>query len=121
MNRYGHILDYKSNLHLQHQMVQSFLQMQLNKEKDNPGLNQQSLAQIVAHNFNRQVYTGRKIIQQERSWIETQKIPYTKAGKHSHTVSWMEDKDFILSIKEWSKQVREKKKNYFIMSIKLLC
>ncbi len=39
MDRYEHVLDHKSNLHLQHQVVQSFLWMQLNKEKDNPGLN----------------------------------------------------------------------------------
>ena len=37
--------------------------MQLNKEKDYPGLNQESLAQIVAQSFNRRAYTGRKIIQ----------------------------------------------------------
>ena len=36
--------------------------MQLNKKKDNLGLNRQSLAQIVAQSFNRQVYTGQKII-----------------------------------------------------------
>lgn len=42
MSRYGHVLDPKSNLYLRHQMVQSFLWMQLNKEKDNPGLDRQS-------------------------------------------------------------------------------
>lgn len=33
----------------------------------------------------------------------------------------MENKDFIFSIKKLSKQVRESKNNYFIISIKLLC
>ena len=37
-------------------MVQSFLWMQLNKEKDNPGLNRQDLAQIIAQSFNRRAY-----------------------------------------------------------------
>ena len=36
--------------------------MQLNKKKDNLGVNQQNLPQIIAHNFNRQAYTGQKII-----------------------------------------------------------
>ena len=39
INKYGHVLDLKSNLYCRHQMVQSFLWMQLNKEKDNPDLN----------------------------------------------------------------------------------
>ncbi len=43
-------------------MLQGFLWIELNKKKYNPGLNQQSLAQIVANNFNRQAYTGRNII-----------------------------------------------------------
>ena len=44
MDKYGYILDHKSNLYRRHQMVQSFLWMQLNKKKDNPGLNRESLA-----------------------------------------------------------------------------
>ena len=51
-NRYGHILGHKSNFYCRHQRVQSFLWMQFNKEKDNPGLNRQSLAKIVAQSFN---------------------------------------------------------------------
>lgn len=39
MDTYGHVLDPKSNFYHCHQMVQSFLWMQVNKEKDNPGLN----------------------------------------------------------------------------------
>ena len=33
IDRYGHVLDYKSNLYRRHQMVQSFLWVQLNKKK----------------------------------------------------------------------------------------
>lgn len=50
--------------------------------------------------------------------MKTRKIPCTKAGKHLHTVSLMEDEDLILSIKEWSKHVGESK-NHFTMFIKL--
>ena len=36
---YKHVLDPKSNFYCHYQMVQSFLWIQLNKEKNNPGLN----------------------------------------------------------------------------------
>ena len=60
IDKYGHVLNHKSNLYRRHLMVQSFLWMLLNKEKDNLGLNRQNLAQIVANSFNRRVYTERK-------------------------------------------------------------
>ena len=97
-------------------MVQSFLWMLLNKEKGNPGLNRQNLAQIFANSFNRRAYTERKIVQWERSWVKHRKIPCTKAGKHIHVVSWMEDVDLIVSVKEWSKKTGEIGINLFLMS-----
>lgn len=39
INRDGHIFGHKSNIYRRQQMVQSFLWIQFNKEKDNPGLN----------------------------------------------------------------------------------
>ncbi len=48
MDRYWQVLDLKSNLYCRHQMVLHFLLMKLSKEKDNLGLNRQSLAQIGA-------------------------------------------------------------------------
>lgn len=60
---YERVLNPKSNFYCCHQMVQSFLWMQLNKKKDNPDLNRQELAQIVTESFNKRAYTGRKIIQ----------------------------------------------------------
>ena len=87
MNKYMQVLDHKSNFYRRHQMVQSFLKMQFNKKKDNPGLNQQGLAQIVANSFNGRAYTRRKIIQWERSWVKNRRIPGTKAGMHKHVVS----------------------------------
>ena len=39
IDRYRHVLDLKSNLYRRHQMVKSFLWMQLSKEMDIPGLN----------------------------------------------------------------------------------
>lgn len=62
-------------------MVQSFLLIQLKKEKDNPGLNQQSLAQIIANSFNKQAYIRQKIIQQEWSQIKNYIIFIYKSQK----------------------------------------
>ena len=56
--------------------------MQLSKEKDNSGLNQQSLTRIVAQSFNRRAYTGQKIIHWEHSWVKSRVIPGTKAGSN---------------------------------------
>ena len=109
MDKYGHVLDPKSNLYQRYQIVQSFLQIKLNKEKDNSVLNQQSLAQIVANSFNRRVYTRRKIVQQERSWVKDCKIPGSKAGKHKNVVSQMKNADLILFVKEWSRKLGENK------------
>lgn len=38
IDKSGHVLDLKSNLYQRYQIVQSFLQMQFNKKKDNPSL-----------------------------------------------------------------------------------
>ena len=100
MNRYEHVLDFKSNLYRHHQIVQSFLWMQLSKDKDNPGLNRQNLAQIVAQSFNRQEYTGWKIIHWKRSRVKSCVIADTKAGSNKHNLFWMENEDLILSVKE---------------------
>ncbi len=112
MNRYGHVLDLKSNLYCRHQIVQGSLWMWLSKKKDNPILDRQSLAQIVAQSLNRRAYTGQKIIHLERSWVKYRVIPSTKAGSNKHNLSWMEDEDLVLSIKEWSKKAGESKVNY---------
>ncbi len=86
--------------------------MQLSKGKDNPGLNRQSLARIVAKSFNRRAYTGQKIKHLERSWVKSRVIPSIKAGSNKHNLSWMEDEDLVLSVKEWSKKAGESKVNY---------
>ena len=90
-------------------MVRSFLWMYLNKEKDNPQLNRRKLAQIVAQSFNKRFYTGRKIVQRERSWVKIRVMPNTKAGNRKGDLSWMDDEDLILSIKDWAKQEGESK------------
>ena len=87
LKKYGAVLIPQSNLYLRHQMVQSFLWMQLRQETDNPGVTRRSLATMVAQRFNRGRYTGRRIIHWEKEWIATRKISSTKAGKNKHTLS----------------------------------
>ena len=83
--------------------------MQLNKEKDNPHLNRRQLAQVVAQSFNKRSYTGRRIVQRERSWVKDRVIPNTKAGNQKGDLSWMDDEDLVLSIKDWAKKEGESK------------
>ncbi len=77
--KYGYELSPKSNYYWRHQMVRSFLWMQLNKERDNPHCDRQALARIVAQSFNKGSYTGRKIVQWEKSWMKLRAIPTTGA------------------------------------------
>lgn len=109
IDKYGYQLSLKSNYYRRHQMVRSFSWMQLNKEKDNPQLNRRKLAQIVAQSFNKRSYTGRKIVQWERSWVKSRVIPDTKGGNQKGDLSWMEDEDLVLSIKDWAKREGESK------------
>ena len=67
------------------------------------------MTQIVANSFNRRAYTGRKIIQWERSWVKNRTIPSTKAENHKHIVLLIENADLILSVKEWSEKSGENK------------
>ena len=83
--------------------------MQLNKEKDNPHLNRQQLAQIVAQSFNKRSYTGQRIVQWERSWGKDWVIPNAKAENQKGDLSWMDDEDLVLSIKDWAKKEGESK------------
>ena len=85
-------------------MVRCFLWMQLNKENDNPHLNRQGLAQLVAQSFKKRKYTGRKFIQRERSWVKQRVILNTKAGNKKGDLLWMEDEDLVLSIKDWAQK-----------------
>ena len=87
LKRYGAVLIPQSNLYLRHQMVQSFLWMQLRKKTDNPGITRRTLATMVAQRFNRGGYTGRRIIKWEKKWITTGKISSTKARKNKHILS----------------------------------
>ena len=87
IDKYGNELFHKSNFYRRHQMVRSFLWMQLNKEKDNPQLNRQRLAQLVTQNFNKKRYTARKVIQWKRFWVQLRIIPNIKAGNKKEDLS----------------------------------
>ena len=117
ISRYGHVLDSKSNLYRRHQMVQSFLWMQLSRKKDNPGLNRQSLARIVAQSFNRRAYTGRKIIHWERSWIKFRVVLYLYQVQKSDQINTLY---LGWRMKTWFCQLRNGVKRQEIVRLKLL-
>ena len=100
IEKYGEELVYRSNFLRRHPIVQSFLLMQMNRKKDNPGLNRRGLAQIVAQSFNRWAYTGRKIEQSERLLLKACTIPRTNVGKRIDSLSWVQHEDLVFSIKE---------------------
>lgn len=104
LKKYEAVLIPHSNLYLRHQMVQSFLLMQLRQEKDNPGVARRSLATIVVQRFNRGRYTGRRIIHWKKEWIVTRKISSIKVGKNIHTLSLINDKDRVISVESWTKR-----------------
>ena len=83
--------------------------MQLNKKKDNSQCDRPTLAPMVAQSFNNGKYTEGKIVQQKRFWIKLRVIPTTKAGHKKKDLSWMEDEDLVLSIKDWAKKTGESK------------
>lgn len=107
MTIYKKIIPVNSNWYRRHQMVRSFLRLQENKEKDNPGKVREDLAYIVAQNFSRRRHTGRKIIQWEKLWVADRIIPETKAGKHEHNLTWMEDEDLIMSVRDWARGLQD--------------
>ena len=67
---------------------------------------------MVAQSFNRQGYTGRKIVLWDGLWVKFCFIPCTKARTNKHRMSWMENEDLFLFVKIWSKKVGESKINY---------
>ena len=115
--KYGHVLAPKSNHCRCHHMVQSFLWMQINKGKNTLDLDRQGLARIVAQSFNKKAYTGRKIVEWERSWVKHRVIPNTKAGNNKSGLCWMEDEDLVLSVKDWIKKTGESKCPILILII----
>lgn len=112
--KYKKTIPVNSDWYRRHQMVQTFLWLQENKETDNPTLNRRDLACLAARSFCRRNYTGRKIVQWEKSWILYRTIPETKAGSHKHNLTWMEDEDLVLSVKEWARSLQDGM--YFFLS-----
>ena len=54
--------------------------------------------------------------------MKTRKIPCTKAGKHLHVVSWMENEEnLILFVKELSRKTGESENDCLLISANLLC
>ena len=74
LKKYGKVLIPQFNLYLRHQMVQSFLWMQLRQGMDNAGVTGRSLAIMAAQRFNRGRYTSRQIIHLEKNGFQLEKF-----------------------------------------------
>ena len=80
-------------------MVLSFLWIQERREIY-PDCNRLNLAEIVASNYNKSKYTGRRIIQWERSWVIDRIIPEGKAGRYRNA-SLLNDEEIFLAIRDF--------------------
>jgi len=94
--KYGYTLSPKSNFYHWHTMVLSFLWIQERREIY-PDCNRLKLAEIVASKYNKSKYTGRRIIQWERSWVIDCIIPEGKAEGY-HKASLLNDEEIFLTL-----------------------
>jgi len=113
IKKYGHILYPESDFDRRHRMVRSFLYRQ--KEKDeNPQSSpesRQEMAKEVAKDYNRRGYTGRKIVQWEKEWVQNRKIPESKAGKHKVSLSLLDDEATLCAIRDFMKSQNDGRYN----------
>ena len=77
-------------------MVLSFLWIQ-EQQEIYPDCNCLKLAEIVASNYNKSKYTGRRIIQWERSWVIDHIILEGKAGGY-RKASLLNDEEIFLAL-----------------------
>ena len=98
--KYGRVLSPRSNLYRRHIMVQSFLWIQQRKHEF-PDSSRRGLARVVAKNNGKGGHTAQKIVQWEKSWVKTRAIPESKAGKHRHHISWMDDEEILLALRSF--------------------
>jgi hypothetical protein len=104
--KYGKLLKQGKNFHRRHLMVESFLMLQQRKHEFQD-CSRRGLAAIVAKNYGRGTHSGLKIVRWEKSWVEHRTIPESKAGKHKHDISWMNDEEVLLAVQQFVKSQGE--------------
>jgi hypothetical protein len=104
--KYGKLLIPGKDFHRRHLMVSSFLTLQQRKHEFHD-CNRRELASIVAKSYGRGAHTGLKIVRWERSWVEHRIIPESRAGKHRHNISWMDDEEVLLAVQQFVKSQGE--------------
>lgn len=104
--KYGKVLKPGQNFYRRHLMVGSFLMLQQRKH-ESQDCGRRGLATIAATTYGREMHTGRNIVRWERSWIEHRTIPESKAGKHKHNISWMDDEEVLLAVQQFVKRQGE--------------
>lgn len=105
--KYEEGLSPHSHFYRRHLMVQQFLQTQLKTQPSQPRRN---LSSTVSRAFGRGHPTARNIVQWEKSWVETRKIP--KRKDRDDADSWMYDEDVNDAIKEFAMAQGDSKYNY---------
>jgi hypothetical protein len=75
----------------------------------------------VARSCGKGGHTVRKIVQWEKSWIKDRTIPESKAGKHKHNISWMDDEGLLSAVQEFIKSQGESQLEspYYPLNVKL--
>ncbi len=104
--RYGKPLKPGTDFHRRHLLVSSFLMLQQRKHEF-PDSSRRGLAAIAAKSYGKGTHTGLNVVRWERSWIEHRTIPESKAGKHKHNISWMEDEEVLLAVQQFVKSQGE--------------
>ena len=100
--KYGKPLIPGKDFHRRHLMVASFLMLQQRKHEFQD-CSRRALAVIVAKNYGKGAHSGLKIVRWEKSWVEHRTIPESKAGKHKHNISWMDDEEVLLAVQQFVK------------------
>lgn len=116
IKKYGHILYPESDFDRRHRMVRSFLYRQKEKDRScgSSSERRREMATSVAKDYNRQGYTGRKIVKWEREWVQKRKIPESKAGKHKKSRSWLDDEATLCAIRDFTKTQGDGRYNQLI-------
>lgn len=101
IEKYGHVLLPQSDFYRRHCMVKNFLCLQQNNcylEKT-----RKQMAKTVAATFNRHGHVARKLLQLEKTWVDSRTLPKSKAGKHKASLSWLEDEAVLCAVRDFAK------------------
>lgn len=103
VEKYRQVFYPNTNFLWRHEMVLGLLCIQ-KRRANYKGKTRHQLATIVANVDDWGESTAQSLIRWEKSWVKDRMIPESKAGKHQHNFSWMEDEDLILDLWAFTKE-----------------